>query len=181
MLQDEIDALHLPVRVAALVNDTVGTLMARSYTSPGKTGTLLGAIFGTGTNGAYVEKLSKVKKLLESRGEVKLRSADPAAPVRGRHVDADLGCDVVGRPLLEVLEGEPSGDFSGFFGHPERTRLRVALEKPRPAALDGDGLEVGGNHASGDGLVVDPDDGRKVGPGCVPYPHGAILPESTGH
>jgi hexokinase len=63
LLQDEIDKLHLPVRVAALVNDTVGTLMARSYTSPGKTGTLLGAIFGTGTNGAYVEKLSKVTKL----------------------------------------------------------------------------------------------------------------------
>lgn len=71
LLQDEIDALHLPVRVAALVNDTVGTLMARSYTSPGKTGTLLGAIFGTGTNGAYVEKLEKVKKLAteENAGE----------------------------------------------------------------------------------------------------------------
>ncbi|KAK6398999.1 hypothetical protein LTR65_000556 [Meristemomyces frigidus] len=63
LLQKEIDALHLPVRVAALVNDTVGTLMARSYTSPGKTGTLLGAIFGTGTNGAYVEKLSRITKL----------------------------------------------------------------------------------------------------------------------
>ncbi|KAL1641083.1 glucokinase [Diplodia intermedia] len=63
LLQAEIDELHLPVRVAALVNDTVGTLMARSYTSPGKTGTLLGAIFGTGTNGAYVEKLDKVTKL----------------------------------------------------------------------------------------------------------------------
>jgi hexokinase len=36
LLQNEIDALNLPVRVAALVNDTVGTLMARSYTSPGK-------------------------------------------------------------------------------------------------------------------------------------------------
>lgn len=63
LLQKEIDALHLPVKVAALVNDTVGTLMARSYTSPGKTGTLLGAIFGTGTNGAYVEKLDRVTKL----------------------------------------------------------------------------------------------------------------------
>jgi len=63
LLQKEIDALRLPVRVAALVNDTVGTLMARSYTSPGKTGTLLGAIFGTGTNGAYVEKLDRVTKL----------------------------------------------------------------------------------------------------------------------
>ena len=63
LLQDAIDALHLPVRVVALVNDTVGTLMARSYTSPGKSGTLLGAIFGTGTNGAYVEKLDRITKL----------------------------------------------------------------------------------------------------------------------
>lgn len=63
MLQDAINELHLPVRVAALVNDTVGTLMARSYTSPGKTQTLLGAIFGTGTNGAYVENLEKITKL----------------------------------------------------------------------------------------------------------------------
>ncbi|KAI4176910.1 MAG: hypothetical protein LQ343_000767 [Gyalolechia ehrenbergii] len=71
LLQAEIDALHLPVKVAALVNDTVGTLMARSYTSPGKTGTLLGAIFGTGTNGAYVEKLEKVTKLkkMEQSGD----------------------------------------------------------------------------------------------------------------
>ncbi len=65
LLQKEIDLLKLPVRVAALVNDTVGTLMARSYTSPGKTTTLLGAIFGTGTNGAYVEKLSKITKPME--------------------------------------------------------------------------------------------------------------------
>ncbi|KAL8661099.1 MAG: hypothetical protein Q9202_005913 [Teloschistes flavicans] len=67
LLQSEIDALHLPVKVAALVNDTVGTLMARSYTSPGKTGTLLGGIFGTGTNGAYVEKLEKVTKLKKEK------------------------------------------------------------------------------------------------------------------
>lgn len=63
LLQKEIDALNLPVKVSALVNDTVGTLMARSYTSPGKESTLIGAIFGTGTNGAYVEKLDKVKKM----------------------------------------------------------------------------------------------------------------------
>jgi hexokinase len=65
LLQKELDALNLPVTVAALVNDTVGTLMARSYTSPGKTGTLIGAIFGTGTNGAYVEKLERVKKMAQ--------------------------------------------------------------------------------------------------------------------
>lgn len=68
LLQDEIDVLKLPVKVAALVNDTVGTLMARSYTSPGKTGTLLGAIFGTGTNGAYVEKLDRITKMASMQG-----------------------------------------------------------------------------------------------------------------
>lgn len=68
LLQAEIDELNLPVKVVALVNDTVGTLMARSYTSPGKSGTLLGAIFGTGTNGAYVEKLDRVTKLKTMKG-----------------------------------------------------------------------------------------------------------------
>ena len=65
LLQVEIDQLRLPVKVAALVNDTVGTLMSRSYTAPGKSATLLGAIFGTGTNGAYVEKLENIHKPLE--------------------------------------------------------------------------------------------------------------------
>ena len=63
LLQVEIDALCLPVKVSALVNDTVGTLMARCYTKPGRTNTLIGAIFGTGTNGAYLEDLSKIKKI----------------------------------------------------------------------------------------------------------------------
>lgn len=69
LLQSEIDELHLPVRVAAVVNDTVGTLMARSYTSPGKKGALLGCILGTGTNGAYVEKLEKITKLTKHKGD----------------------------------------------------------------------------------------------------------------
>ncbi|KAL2757802.1 hypothetical protein ACRALDRAFT_2025516 [Sodiomyces alcalophilus JCM 7366] len=65
LLQTELDKLHLPVRVAALVNDTVGTLLARSYTAGEGGHTLLGAIFGTGTNGAYIEKLSNIKKPIE--------------------------------------------------------------------------------------------------------------------
>jgi hexokinase len=60
LLQIEVDKLRLPVRVAALVNDTVGTLMARCYTNPENSTTILGAIFGTGTNGAYVEKRTKI-------------------------------------------------------------------------------------------------------------------------
>jgi len=48
---------------------TVGALLSRSYTAGG---CLLGAIFGTGTNGAYLEDLSKMTKLkdeaLKSKG-----------------------------------------------------------------------------------------------------------------
>ena len=48
ILQAEIDKRKLPVHVAAILNDTVGTLMARSYTAPSEHGSLIGAVFGTG-------------------------------------------------------------------------------------------------------------------------------------
>lgn len=101
LLQKEITALKLPVRVAALVNDTVGTLMARSYTSPGKTKTLIGAIFGTGTNGAYVEKLDKVKKMKEIDAK------------EGANYDASTGLMIVNTEwgsfdnILSVLPNTP--------------------------------------------------------------------------
>ncbi|KAK9255385.1 hexokinase-domain-containing protein [Lipomyces tetrasporus] len=66
LLQDELNLLKLPVHVAALVNDTVGTLMSRSYSSPGEAATLVGVILGTGTNGAYAESLAAVEKLDKS-------------------------------------------------------------------------------------------------------------------
>lgn len=63
MLQDAIDRRKLRVQVTALTNDSVGTLMAKAYTSSESTLPLIGAIFGTGTNAAYVENLSKIEKL----------------------------------------------------------------------------------------------------------------------
>ncbi|QPG75821.1 hypothetical protein FOA43_003183 [Brettanomyces nanus] len=66
LLQEHLDALKVPVTVGALANDTVGTLLARSYTGANKEGeTIIGCIFGTGTNGAYAEDVSKIKKLPE--------------------------------------------------------------------------------------------------------------------
>ncbi|KAI9841240.1 MAG: glucokinase [Sclerophora amabilis] len=106
LLQEELDALHLPVRVAALVNDTVGTLMARSYTSPGKTGTLLGAIFGTGTNGAYVEKLDRIKKL--------------AAPGNDSDYDTSTG---------EMILNMEWGSFDNNLTHLPSTVYDEALDK----------------------------------------------------
>ncbi|BFZ58505.1 glucokinase [Savitreella phatthalungensis] len=63
LLQQQLNAKSVPVHVVALVNDTVGTMMARSYGSPQTGGADMGAIFGTGTNGAYLEDIKKLKKL----------------------------------------------------------------------------------------------------------------------
>jgi hexokinase len=129
LLQTEIDLLKLPVKVAALVNDTVGTLMARSYTSPGKTSTLLGAIFGTGTNGAYVEKLSKITKPLhgdydKTTGEMVVNtewgSFDNRLKVLpNTEYDAQLDRDSV-NPGIQMFEKRISGMFLGEI-------LRIAL------------------------------------------------------
>jgi len=48
------------VRIAALANDTVGTMVARSYSDPHCD---VGVIIGTGTNACYAEKLANIRKL----------------------------------------------------------------------------------------------------------------------
>ena len=66
LLQREIALRGLPVKVTALVNDAAGTIMARAYSLPlGETRTSIGAIFGTGTNGVYLENLSEIRKPLD--------------------------------------------------------------------------------------------------------------------
>jgi len=47
------------IEINAIINDTVGTLVAHSYGDPG---TRVGVILGTGTNAAYVEQASRIPK-----------------------------------------------------------------------------------------------------------------------
>ncbi|KAG6865994.1 hypothetical protein C0991_009666 [Blastosporella zonata] len=68
LLQDAFDRKHMHVKCIALVNDTVGALLSRAYTAGG---CILGAIFGTGTNGAYVEEVAKITKLANSPAAAK--------------------------------------------------------------------------------------------------------------
>lgn len=81
LLQSCLDEVGVKVRVNSLVNDTVGALLAHGYQSKGPA--LLGAIFGTGTNGAYVEERKKI---------VKLEVEDPMQP-RPEHmiINAEWG------------------------------------------------------------------------------------------
>ncbi|EPY52444.1 hexokinase 2 [Schizosaccharomyces cryophilus OY26] len=52
----------LPVVIEAVINDTVGTLVTRAYTSCANN-TIMGVIFGTGSNGAYVENVDQIPKM----------------------------------------------------------------------------------------------------------------------
>lgn len=53
----------LPLRIVALVNDTVGTLMASAYVD---TKTQIGSIYGTGSNAAYMERCDQIPKMKTS-------------------------------------------------------------------------------------------------------------------
>lgn len=67
MLQDAINRRRdILVKVLALVNDTVGTLMASAYNDQN---TRIGLILGTGSNACYVEDLDNVKTWTEDRNE----------------------------------------------------------------------------------------------------------------
>ncbi|GAA5799202.1 hexokinase-domain-containing protein [Helicostylum pulchrum] len=59
LLQDSFRRKNINVNIAAIVNDTVGTLMAYAYKHPETT---MGVIMGTGFNASYYEDMSKVKK-----------------------------------------------------------------------------------------------------------------------
>lgn len=60
LLQEQLHEREISVQVSALINDTVGALLASAYESHGKT--ILGGIYGTGTNGAYIEKIANIPR-----------------------------------------------------------------------------------------------------------------------
>ncbi|WWC61083.1 uncharacterized protein I303_103661 [Kwoniella dejecticola CBS 10117] len=97
LLQDAFDRKHIHVRCSALVNDTVGTLLSRSYQSGPA---LIGAIFGTGTNGAYIDKTRTVQKL----GEDKIKQAEAGGEHAGQFmvVNTEWGAFDNGRHCLPV-------------------------------------------------------------------------------
>ena len=158
LLQEEIDLLRLPVKVAALVNDTVGTLMARSYTSPGKTGTLLGAIFGTGTNGAYVEKLDRITKFAsmpesgdydKSTGEMIINTEwgsfdNHLSVLPNTSYDVELDADSV-NPGIHMFEKRISGMFLGEI---LRRAILALRKKPHVQLFEDDHSGTNDRHST---------------------------------
>ncbi|KAI1382021.1 hypothetical protein F4677DRAFT_400577 [Hypoxylon crocopeplum] len=62
-LRNAIAGRNLPLELVALVNDTTGAMIASAYRDPK---TIIGAIFGTGCNAAYVENVGSIPKLKTS-------------------------------------------------------------------------------------------------------------------
>jgi hexokinase len=59
-LREKMEAKNLPFELVCVINDTVGAMIASAYNDPK---TIIGAIFGTGCNAAYMATLSDIKKL----------------------------------------------------------------------------------------------------------------------
>ncbi|KAI9011968.1 hypothetical protein CLU79DRAFT_805993 [Phycomyces nitens] len=60
LFQEAFKRKAIDVTVTAILNDTVGTLVAHAYTHPQAK---IGFIYGTGVNAAYPEKVSRIQKL----------------------------------------------------------------------------------------------------------------------
>lgn len=62
-LCEKMRSKGLPFELICVINDTVGAMVASAYNDPA---TIIGAIFGTGCNAAYMASLSNIKKLKKS-------------------------------------------------------------------------------------------------------------------
>lgn len=62
-LRDAMKKLDLPVHLVAVVNDTTGAMIASAYHDPK---TVIGGIFGTGCNAAYMDKIGNIPKLKDT-------------------------------------------------------------------------------------------------------------------
>ena len=63
LLEKALAARNCPITVTAICNDTVGTLISRSYSDPN---TAVGIILGTGCNAAYMENTERITKCTTS-------------------------------------------------------------------------------------------------------------------
>ncbi|KAI0959286.1 hypothetical protein AcW1_004152 [Taiwanofungus camphoratus] len=158
LLQDAFDRKHLHVQCVALVNDTVGALLSRAYTAGG---CVLGSIFGTGTNGAYVESVERIKKLGDSPARTKgglmivntewgafnnTRTTLPTTPY-----DNKLDRESI-NPHLQAFEKFISGMYLG-----EITRnilLSLIDAAPRPLLFNGKSSEPLNTHYGLDTAVM---------------------------
>ncbi|KAK7061399.1 phosphotransferase [Favolaschia claudopus] len=181
LLQDAFDRKHMHVKCVALVNDTVGALLSRAYTGGG---CVLGAIFGTGTNGAYVEDLSNLRKLANdpagSRGGVMVVNTEWGAFNNTRsHLPSTPFDNALDRqsinPTFQAFEKMISGMYLG-----EVTRnILLALVDAAPKSLlfGGKTTVVLNTHYGFDTSFMSGVEEAWEGAEARPDPQGAPVPQ----
>lgn len=94
-LRSAMAKLELPVKLVAVVNDTTGAMIASAYNDPD---TIIGAIFGTGCNAAYVDKVRNIPKLKNNKEISKL---DPDTPMA---INCEYGAFDNARRVLPITK-----------------------------------------------------------------------------
>ncbi|CAN4096303.1 unnamed protein product [Withania somnifera] len=153
-LTKAMERVGLDMRVAALVNDTVGTLAGGRYNNPD---VIAAVILGTGTNAAYVERAQAIPKwhgLLPKSGEMlpvteydqslDFESLNPGEQIYEKMISRMYLGEILRRVLCRMAE-EASlfGDYV-----PPKLRSPFILRTPDMAAMHHDesaDLKVLGN------------------------------------
>ncbi|RCI04150.1 hexokinase A [Rhizopus stolonifer] len=129
MFHEAFKRKNLNVRVTAILNDTVGTLVAHGYTNPT---CRIGLIFATGINAAYPEKVPQIIKLDSSiretypndtemliNTEIDIFGTEAYLPLTKYDLALDLSHN---QPKFQLYEKMLSGAYLG-----ELTRL-IAMD-----------------------------------------------------
>lgn len=72
-LRNKIAQRNLPLDLICVINDTVGAMVASAYNDPA---TIVGGIFGTGCNAAYMSSVSSIAKLNPDDSRLKDRDGN---------------------------------------------------------------------------------------------------------
>lgn len=156
-LTKSLERVGLDMRVAALVNDTIGTLAGGRYDNPD---VIAAVILGTGTNAAYVERAHAIPKwqgLLPKSGEMVINME--WGNFRSSHLpltEYDQALDVESlNPSEQIFEKIISGMYLGeilrrvlcrmadeaaFFGDtvPPKLKIPFILRTPHMSAMHHD-------------------------------------------
>jgi hexokinase len=88
-LREKIKEKGLPFELVCVINDTVGALVASAYNDPE---TIVGAIFGTGCNAAYMASVFDIKKLSTSDNRTKA-ATNGNGQKQGRDQKMAINCE----------------------------------------------------------------------------------------
>ncbi|KAI7905431.1 uncharacterized protein BX663DRAFT_467926 [Cokeromyces recurvatus] len=138
MFHEAFRRKNLNVKVTAILNDTVGTLVAHAYTNPA---CRIGLIFATGVNAAYPEKVPLITKLDETirneyaegtemliNTEIDIFGNESYLPLTKYDLTLDLSHN---QPKFQLYEKMLSGAYLG-----ELTRL-IAIDFIKAGILFG--------------------------------------------